>query len=97
MKVIIFKPSKTPNQSGFRNSESWYVEYPKENNLGFEPLMGWMKSSNTKKQIKLKFDSLGQAIEYVKSKKLDYIVIPAKEKKFKIKSYSSNFKYNRIK
>ena len=97
MKVKIFKPSKTPNQSGFRNSKDWVVEYPKENNLGFEPLMGWRKSNNTRKQIQLKFDSMGQAIEYVKKSKLDYIIIPAKERKFKIKSYSNNFKYNRLK
>ena len=70
---------------------------PKENNLGFDPLMGWRKSNNTRKQIQLKFDSMDQAIEYVKKSKLDYIIIPAKERKFKIKSYSNYFKYNRLK
>ena len=97
MKVKIFKPSKTAMQSGFRNTKSWILQFPKENKLGFEPLMGWRKSDNTKKQIQLKFDNLEQAIEYAKKNKLDYIVIPAKDNKFKIKSYSDNFKYNRIK
>ena len=43
------------------------------------------------------FDTLEQAIDYVKKNKLDYNVIKEKEKKFKIKSYSDNFKYNRLK
>ena len=71
--------------------------FPKDKNLGFEPLMGWRKSDNTYKQIQLKFDSLEQALLYVEKNKLDYILIKEKEKKFKIKSYSDNFKYNRLK
>jgi len=96
MKVKIYKPSQTVTQSGFRNSQCWVVEYPKQNDLGFDPLMGWRKSNNTQKQIQLKFDNIDQAIDYVKKNKLDYIIIPPKEKKLKIKNYSSNFKYNRI-
>ena len=59
--------------------------------------MGWQKSDNTYKQVQLKFDSLEQALLYVEKNKLDYILINEKEKKFKIKSYSDNFKYNRLK
>jgi len=97
MKVKIYKPLKTVTQSGLSKFKHWIVEFPDDNNLGFEPLMGWRKSNNTRKQIQLKFDSMDQAIEYVKKSKLDYIIIPAKERKFKIKSYSNNFKYNRLK
>jgi len=97
MKVKIYKPFKTVTQSGFSKFKHWIVEFPKDNNLGFEPLMGWRKSDNTYKQVQLKFDSLEQALLYVEKSKLDYILIKEKEKKFKIKSYSDNFKYNRLK
>ena len=64
--------------------------------MGFEPLMGWQKSDNTYKQVRLKFDNLEQALLYVEKNKLDYTLIKEKEKKFKIKSYSDNFKYNKL-
>ena len=97
MKVKIYKPFKTATQSGLSKFKYWIVEFPKDNNLGFEPLMGWRKSDNTYKQVQLKFDSLEQALLYVEKNKLDYTLINKKEEKFKIKSYSDNFKYNRLK
>ena len=59
--------------------------------------MGWQKSDNTYKQVQLKFNSLDQALVYVEKNKLDYTLIKERKKKFKIKSYSDNFKYNRLK
>ncbi len=97
MKVKIYKPIGTATQSGISKFKYWIVEFPKDNNLGKEPLMGWQKSDNTYKQVQLKFDTLDQAIHYVKKNKLDYNIIKEKQKKFKIKSYSDNFKYNRLK
>ena len=97
MKVKIYKPLKTVTQSGLSKFKHWIVEFPEDNNLGFEPLMGWQKSDNTYKQVQIKFDSLKQALLYVEKNKLNYILINKKEKKFKIKSYSDNFKYNRLK
>ena len=97
MKVKIYKPYKTATQSGLSKFKHWIIEFPKDNNLGPEPLMGWQKSDNTYKQVQLKFDSLKQALLYVEKKKIDYILIKEKEKKFKKKSYSDNFKYNRLK
>ena len=97
MKVKIYKPFKTATQSGLSKFKYWIVEFPKENNIGFEPLMGWQKSDNTYKQVQLKFDSLEQALLYVEKNKLNYTLIKKKEEKSKIKSYSDNFKYNRLK
>ena len=97
MKVKIYKPFNTASQSGFSKFKYWIVEFPKDNNLGSEPLMGWQKSDNTHKQIQLKFESLEQALLYVEKNKLDYTLIKEKKKKFKIKSYSDNFKYNKLK
>ena len=97
MKVKIYKPIKTVTQSGYSKFKYWIVEFPKDNNLGLDHLMGWQKSDNTYKQVQLKFDSLKQALQYVEKNKLDYTLINEKEKKFKIKSYSDNFKYNKLK
>ena len=97
MKVKIYKPSKSVTQSGLIKSKYWIVEYPQDNDLGFDNLTGWAKSDNTAKQIQLKFKNFEEALKFVKKNKLNYIVIPSREKRIKIKSYSDNFKYNRIK
>ena len=96
MKVKIYKPFNTATQSGFSKFKYWIVEFPKDNNLGLDPLMGWQKSDNTYKQIQLKFDSLEQALLYVEKNKLEYTLIKERKKKFKIKNYSDNFKYNKV-
>jgi hypothetical protein len=72
MKVKIYKPYKTASQSGFSKFKHWIVEFPQDNNLGLDPLMGWQKSDNTYKQVQLKFDSLEQALLYVEKNKLEY-------------------------
>ena len=95
MKVKIYKPYNTASQSGFSKFKYWIVEFPKDNNLDLDPLMGWQKSDNTYKQIQLKFDTLKQALLYVEKNKLGYTLIKERKKKFKIKSYSDNFKYNK--
>ena len=81
MKVKIYKPFNTATQSGFLKFKYWIVEFPKDNNLGLDPLMGWQKSDNTYKQIQLKFDSLEQDLLYVEKNKLDYTLIKEKKKK----------------
>ncbi len=66
MKVKIYKPSKSVTQSGLIKSKSWIVEYPQDNDLGFDNLTGWAKSDNTTKQIQLKFKNFEEALEFVK-------------------------------
>ena len=56
MKVKIYKPYKTASQSVLSKFKHWIIEFPKDNNLGSEPLMGWQKSDNTYKQVQLKFN-----------------------------------------
>ena len=97
MKVKIYKPTKTASQSGTKKFNRWILEFPKHSSLNFEPLMGWNKSDNTKKQVQLYFDNFDQVLDYVQKNNLNYILIPSKEKKFKIRSYSDNFKNNRVK
>ena len=95
MKVKIYKPFKTASQSGFSKFKYWIVEFPQDNNLGLDPLMGWQKSDNTYKQVQLKFDSLEQALQYVEKNKLDYTLIKERKKKIKIKNYSLFFATSR--
>jgi len=90
-KVKIYKPAKNAMQSGKGNIKKWVLEFAKEDTRYIEPIMGWTGNSDTKRQLKLKFDSKEEAVNYAKRNKLEYKVIEPKQPKMIIKSYSDNF------
>ena len=56
----IYQPAKTAMQSGKARTKHWILEFNKSNsNKDF--VMGWISSSNTDEQIKLKFEKIGRA------------------------------------
>jgi len=90
-KAKIYKPSKTPMQSGKKNTKSWLLEY-ETLNLSINQLMGWVSSNDTMSEIKLKFPTKEQAINYAKKNNIDYYVIEPQKNKIIKKSYADNFK-----
>ena len=64
-KAKIYKPSKTPMQSGTKKNEKWIIEYITEK-PGINPLMGWESSTDTLSELKLEFSTKELAIEYAK-------------------------------
>ena len=54
--------------------------------------MGWSGCSDVKKQIKLKFSTLGDVERYAKNNKSLLILIEPKERVRLYKSYADNFK-----
>jgi hypothetical protein len=95
MTIKIYKPSKTAMQSGLGKTKKWLAEYISNEETIKDNLMGWNSSSDTKSQIKVFFDSKEQAIEWAKNNNYQYFVEEPKVRKFKIKSYASNFDINR--
>ena len=80
-------------QSGRGKQKMWILEFetkdPHTNSL-----MGWESSSDTLKEIKLKFTSKEKAIDYAVANDIDFSVIKPKQKIFVIKSYEENFTKN---
>jgi len=89
-KAKIFKPSKTPMQSGLAKSDKWVIEYITDE-PGINPLMGWESSTDTLSELKLEFSSKEKAIGYAKKNKIDYELIEPNTRKINKKSYSDNF------
>jgi len=89
-KAKIYKPSKTPMQSGTKKYDKWIIEFITDN-PGINPLMGWESSTDTYTELKLEFNSKENAVEYAKKNKLDYEVIDSKIRKINKKSYADNF------
>ncbi len=96
MQVRIYKPAKTSTQSGLRKTKKWLMEFPPIDRPDPNPLMGWAESRDTLKQVHLQFDTMEQAVEYAKQKGLDYVVEQAHSAATKPKSYSDNFRFNKI-
>lgn len=96
MHVRIFRPAKTAMQSGRGNSKRWMLEFEPLAGATPDPLMGWLSSPDTRRQVKLRFDSEAEAIEYAKQKGYTYTVVKRNERKVQPKSYADNFAYSRM-
>ncbi|HLI10834.1 MAG TPA: ETC complex I subunit [Alphaproteobacteria bacterium] len=95
-KVRIFRPTKTAMQSGYGNTRLWVMEFEPEMPRTHDPLMGWISSSDTKPQVKLRFESEAEAVAYAKRQGYDYTIIEPQVRRIHPKSYADNFKYNRV-
>ncbi len=89
-KAKIYKPSKTPMQSGNKKFDKWVIEFI-SNNPGQNPLMGWESSSDTYSELNLEFSSKELAIAFAKKNNIDYEIIEPKVRRIVKKSYSDNF------
>lgn len=94
--VRIYKPAKTATQSGIAKTDKWLVEFDSSDQLKNENLMGWISSSDTRKQLRLEFSSLEEAIQFAKSKGLKYTIATPTQKTFRPKNYAINFTCQRL-
>ena len=77
-------------QSGTKKSINWLLEFDTLD-TGINPLMGWETSNDTLSEVKLKFSTKDQAINYAKKNNIDYYVIDPQKSKLIKKSYIDNF------
>ena len=89
-KAKIYKPTRTAMQSGARNTKNWLLEFDTLN-TGVNPLMGWVSSKDTMSEVKLKFSTKNQAINYAKKNNIDYYIVEPQKHKIIRKSYTDNF------
>ncbi len=96
MQVRIYQPPKTAMQSGRARTKVWMMEFEPTAARQVEPLMGWTSSADTRAQLRLRFESLDEAIAYAKAEGLMYSVEKPRERKIKAKAYADNFKFSRL-
>jgi hypothetical protein len=92
----ILRPAKTAMQSGTAATRKWILEYEQATKREPDPLMGWSSARDTLNQVRLRFDSLEEAIAFADKKKLDYTIIEPHVPTPKAKAYADNFKYDRV-
>ncbi|MCI5060475.1 MAG: ETC complex I subunit [Alphaproteobacteria bacterium] len=93
MKVRIYKPSKSAMQSGHAKSAQWILEYETTSPRKPESLMGWVSSEDTLNQVRMKFDTVEQAVTFAEEKGWDYTIAKSQSRRVKPRNYGDNFRY----
>ena len=92
-KARIFKPARTAMQQGRAKSHEWVLEYAPSEARRADPLMGWIGSGDTRRQLQLRFPTKEAAIAYAEEKGVAYVVREPKTRTVKPKSYAANFQW----
>ncbi|MEL6752013.1 MAG: ETC complex I subunit [Pseudomonadota bacterium] len=95
MVARIYKPSKTAMQSGKAKTSYWVLEHEASSKKAREPFMGYTSSSDTLSQVRLRFETRDDAVDYAKRNGIAYRVSEPKEFTRVKTSYSENFRYDR--
>lgn len=99
MRAIIHKPSKTAMQSGRNGNVSrgnvWVLSFPRSEAARPDSLMGWQSSSDTTRQVRMRFPSKEAAIAYAEAHGIDFDVREPTSRKVKPRAYADNFAFNR--
>lgn len=97
MRARIYRPARTAMQSGTAKTHDWVLEYAPASARDIDPLMGWTGSADTQTQVKLRFESQAAAEEYARENGIDYVVLPAHDRRPNIRprGYGENFATDR--
>jgi hypothetical protein len=92
----ILRPAKTAMQSGTALTRKWVLEYEPATPRQPDPLMGWSSARDTLNQVRLRFETLEEAVAFAERKGLDFTVVEPQTLLPKAKSYADNFRYDRV-
>lgn len=92
----IFQPPKSAMQSGRAKAQGWVLEFAPGEAKALDPLTGWVGSGDTRRQVRLTFDTREQAIAYAEQEGIAYeAAAPAAGTAMKPKVYADNFRFGR--
>ncbi len=88
----IYRPARSAMTSGMGNTKRWVLEFQSDSPLYSDPLMGWTGSDDTKRQIRLRFDTLEDAQAYAKKYNIHVDILPVQPRRRILQTYADNFK-----
>ena len=91
----IYQPSPSATQSGRAGSSKWVIDFAASGHRSIDPLTGTTRSSDTRAQIELSFETLEEAVAYAKANNIPHRVMRPKTVKRIHRSYADNFAYDR--
>ena len=90
--VRIYQKPKNAMQSGRHGTDAWVLEFEPGDAQRADPLMGWAGSSDTRRQLVLKFPTLDAAKAYADAKGLVAAIVAPPKKVLKLQAYADNFR-----
>ncbi|PZX15190.1 NADH dehydrogenase [Palleronia aestuarii] len=93
MTARIYQPARTAMSSGYARTKKWVLEFTAEEARTVDPLMGWTSSADTQSQVRLRFDTKEEALDYAKANGIDAIVTQPKKRGANVRpgGYGENF------
>ncbi|NRB00099.1 MAG: ETC complex I subunit [Rhodobacteraceae bacterium] len=97
MRARIYQPARTAMSSGTAKTHHWVLEFAPATAREIDPLMGWTSSDDTQAQVRLRFETKAEAIDYAKDNGIDAQVFEPNKRKPNIRpgGYGENFATNR--
>ncbi len=92
----IYRPAKTAMQSGQAGTALWIAEFEPAAPRTADPLMGWVSSSDTQAQVRLRFQTEEEAVAYAQRHQIAYCVTEPKVRRIRPKNYADNFRFDRV-
>ncbi|HUF85746.1 MAG TPA: ETC complex I subunit [Thermohalobaculum sp.] len=97
MDARIYQQPKNAMQSGMANTRLWILEYTPSQPRRIDPLMGWTGSGDMQRQLRLRFHSKEDAVDYARRHGIACVVEQPKPRRANVRpmGYGGNFAYNR--
>ena len=97
MRARIYKPAKNAMTSGMAKTRKWVLDYAPSSARELDPLMGWTSSHDTQTQVRLRFETREEAVDYARAHGIEAEVIEPKPRKANLRSrgYGENFATDR--
>ena len=97
MRARIYKPARTAMQSGIARTHAWVLEFVQDSPRDVDPLMGWTSSDDTQSQVRLRFATREEAMDYAQAHGLETTVTEPKRRAPNIRQggYGENFATDR--
>ncbi len=95
LRARLFRQPKSAMQSGYGRTREWVLEWEKREAQVADPIMGWVGSGDTQRQVRLFFDTREEGERYAGREGLALEVEIPSERVIKPKAYADNFKFGR--
>ncbi|HEX5328304.1 MAG TPA: ETC complex I subunit [Acetobacteraceae bacterium] len=95
MLARIYQPPKNAMQSGRAGTQQWVLEFEPSSPLRPDPLMGWIGSTDTRRQVRLSFETREEAVGFAEKEGIAYEVALPQQRRVKPKAYADNFRHGR--
>ncbi|MEO0822447.1 MAG: ETC complex I subunit [Pseudomonadota bacterium] len=97
MTARIYKPSKSAMTSGERNTKEWVLDYEPAAPRRIDPLMGWISSGDMQSQVRMRFETREEAVQYAERHGIAYLVEDPKPRGHTVRpmGYGGNYAHNR--